>query len=235
MRDRRYTILKAIIESFISHAEPVGSKSLLDEHSLGISSATIRSEMAKLEDMGLIYQPHTSAGRIPTDKGFRMFVDYLMEEVAPEIFLHEQKEALTSIQKQKDEDRVYQAVSLLSRVCPNVCFATIPHAQKAYFLGISSILRSPEYQENISEAYTIIKVLEDTDNFVELLSSLAIDDNTRVFIGEENVIREIKSCSIIATRYQLNNFSGVIGILGPKRMNYAFNIGALKAIKDEIE
>lgn len=75
--DRRLDVLRAIVEDYVATQEPVGSKSLLERHQLGVSPATIRNDMAVLEDEGYITAPHTSAGRIPTDKGYRMFVDRL--------------------------------------------------------------------------------------------------------------------------------------------------------------
>ncbi|AXT84534.1 heat-inducible transcriptional repressor HrcA [Aeromicrobium sp. A1-2] len=75
--DRRIDVLRAIVEDYVATQEPVGSRSLLDRHQLGVSPATIRNDMAALEDEGYLTQPHTSAGRIPTDKGYRMFVDRL--------------------------------------------------------------------------------------------------------------------------------------------------------------
>jgi heat-inducible transcriptional repressor len=75
--DRKLAVLRAIIEDYVSTTEPVGSKSLVDRHNLDVSPATIRNDMAVLEELGYITQPHTSAGRIPTDKGYRLFVDRL--------------------------------------------------------------------------------------------------------------------------------------------------------------
>src|SRR5881392_353608 len=75
--DRKLDVLRAIIEDYVSTNEPVGSKSLVERHQLGVSPATVRNDMAVLEEEGFITQPHTSAGRVPTDKGYRLFVDRL--------------------------------------------------------------------------------------------------------------------------------------------------------------
>ena len=75
--DRKLAVLRAIVEDYVSTNEPVGSKSLVDRHNLDVSPATIRNDMAVLEEQGFIVQPHTSAGRVPTDKGYRLFVDRL--------------------------------------------------------------------------------------------------------------------------------------------------------------
>lgn len=231
--ERKYIILKAIIESFIVSAEPIGSKFLLGSTELDVSPATIRNDMANLEKMGLIYQPYTSAGRIPTTKGFRMYVDDLMGEMHAAA-MQQRGIVKNVIEKKASEDKIYQSVSLLSRTCANVSFATIPHLKKSYFLGLSNMLQSPEFQRSI-EAYTVIKILEDSDQFIDLLSDLAIDDTTKVFIGEENIIPEIQSCSLIATSFELPELGrGVIGILGPKRMNYAFNMASLEIVKNSL-
>lgn len=92
LNDRKIQILKAIINDYIATAEPVGSRTLAKKYDLGVSSATIRNEMSDLEDMGLIIQPHTSAGRIPSELGYRLYVDRLMNasELTPkeQEFLH---------------------------------------------------------------------------------------------------------------------------------------------------
>src|SRR3954471_5030841 len=77
--DRKLEVLRAIVEDYVQTHEPVGSKALVERHRLGVSSATVRNDMAALEEDGYIAQPHTSAGRIPTDKGYRMFVDQLRD------------------------------------------------------------------------------------------------------------------------------------------------------------
>src|SRR5258708_16870993 len=75
--DRKLAVLRAIVEDYVSTNEPVGSRALVDRHNLDVSPATIRNDMAVLEEQGYIVQPHTSAGRVPTDKGYRLFVDRL--------------------------------------------------------------------------------------------------------------------------------------------------------------
>ncbi|MGH3493095.1 MAG: DeoR family transcriptional regulator, partial [Sciscionella sp.] len=77
--DRRFEVLRAIVADYVANQEPVGSKAIVDRHNLGVSSATVRNDMAALEDDGYITQPHTSAGRIPTDKGYRRFVDKISD------------------------------------------------------------------------------------------------------------------------------------------------------------
>lgn len=82
MDERKQKILRAIIQDYIATAEPVGSRTISRKFDLGVSPATIRNEMADLEDMGFIEQPHTSAGRVPSDSGYRYYVDYLLEPLS---------------------------------------------------------------------------------------------------------------------------------------------------------
>src|SRR5215510_2502475 len=77
--ERRFAVLRAIVADYVSSQEPVASKAIVERHNLGVSSATVRNDMAALEEDGYITQPHTSAGRIPTDKGYRLFVDRLAD------------------------------------------------------------------------------------------------------------------------------------------------------------
>ena len=79
LNERKRTILKSIIDDYIESAQPVGSRTIAKKHELGLGSATIRNEMADLEELGYITQPHTSAGRIPSDKGYRFYVENLMQ------------------------------------------------------------------------------------------------------------------------------------------------------------
>ncbi|OIO52567.1 hypothetical protein COT40_02230 [Candidatus Peregrinibacteria bacterium CG08_land_8_20_14_0_20_41_10] len=230
--ERRFLILKAIVESFVLSAQPVSSKYLRAKFDLDVSPATIRNEMAFLEKMGLVFHPHTSAGRIPTEQGFRMFVDELMEKPAT-VFQQRQK-AIAELHKLATEERLRQVVALLARVCNNVSFAVLPDKKKTYYLGLANMLQKPEFQRAL-EAYSVVKILEDPYAFAELLKSLPIDEKIRVFLGRENIIPEISSCGMIVTTYQVSGYgNGYLGILGPMRMNYAYNIGALEHVKESL-
>src|SRR4051812_49597905 len=112
--DRRFEVLRAIVADYVATHEPVGSKALVDRHRLGVSSATIRNDMAILEDEGYIAQPHTSAGRIPTDKGYRLFVDRL-SQVKP-LSAAERRAVQTFLQGAVDLDDVLRrSVRLLAQ------------------------------------------------------------------------------------------------------------------------
>lgn len=122
LSERKHTILRAIIQNYLETGEPVGSRTLSKSTDLNLSSATIRNEMADLEDLGYIFQPHTSAGRIPSDKGYRLYVDMLMEEKEQE--LEELKS--TMLEKTDKVDKVLkQAAKVLAA---NTNYATMVSA-----------------------------------------------------------------------------------------------------------
>lgn len=128
--DRRLAVLRAIVEDFVASNEPVGSKSIVDRHDLGVSPATIRNDMAALEDEGLIVQPHTSAGRIPTDKGYRLFVDRLAE-VRP-MSAAEKRAIHTFLDSAVDLDNVVErAVRLLSQLTHQTALVQYPSLQRS--------------------------------------------------------------------------------------------------------
>jgi transcriptional regulator of heat shock response len=231
--ERRKKVLNAIVKHFIQTAEPVGSQTILVSYHFHVSPATIRNDMMTLEEDGFIFQPHTSAGRVPTDKGYRAFVD----EIADYDLVREQ--ALTTIKKiqleyttQKVREGLYDAVSLLARATNMASFATTPDNPRTFFLGMSNVLRQPEFIGDTVHASEVIEVLEKSDNFVKTLASLNItDDSAKAFIGEESILPQIQSCSIIVTKYNKGGFSGYLGILGPKRMNYPFNLVILEEVR----
>ena len=119
MDDRKLEVLRAIVTDYVSSQEPVGSKSLVERHDLGVSPATVRNDMAALEEEGYITQPHTSAGRIPTDKGYRLFVDRLgsLKPLSPA----EQRAIQTFLSGALDlDDVLMRTVRLLAQVTQQV-------------------------------------------------------------------------------------------------------------------
>jgi heat-inducible transcriptional repressor len=139
MESRQLEILRAIVEEYVATEEPVGSRAIAERHGLGISSATIRNEMAVLEDAGLITQPHTSAGRIPTDKGYRIFVDKLAK-VKP-LSTPERRAIETFLAGANDlDDVVMRTVRLLAQVTKQVAVVQYPSLTKSRVRHIELLL-----------------------------------------------------------------------------------------------
>ena len=125
MEERKLEVLRAIVTDYVSSQEPVGSKTLVEKHDLGVSPATVRNDMASLEEEGYITQPHTSAGRIPTDKGYRLFVDRL-GSIKP-LSTAEQRAIQTFLSGAIDlDDVLLRTVRLLAQVTQQVAIVQYP-------------------------------------------------------------------------------------------------------------
>jgi transcriptional regulator of heat shock response len=228
---RQSKLLAAIIDQFIATAMPVGSKRLLEVMDLPVSPATIRMEMASLEDQGFLQQPHVSAGRVPTADGYRMYVREFMEPTRGERVVRRKFEELRQqYMQRKDRERAFEAVLLLSKMIPNVCFATIPHRPRVYYMGLSNVLRQPEFQADSELASGIVEVLE--ERLANLLDLVPVDDKIRYYIGEEDIFPRFPSCALIVTEYRVRDYRGAIGVLGHMRMDYAYNTVALDLVAD---
>jgi transcriptional regulator of heat shock response len=233
MQDRQKKILTAIINEFIQTAEPVGSKTIMIGYKFDVSPATIRSDMAELEKEGLILQPHTSAGRVPTDAGYRMYVNDLIDyEETRKLAQNALQDIRTRFKQDKLKRQIHDAVSILSNATNNVSFATIP-GSRTFYLGISNVLKSPEFVRNPMQASQVIEVLEDNDFFINLLNNLEeTEEKIQIYIGKENLLEQIQSCSLILTKYTTPEHSGYIGIMGPTRMNYPYNTVILEEVAE---
>jgi len=228
---RQSKLLQAIIEQFIQTGMPVGSKSLIEIGSFNVSGATIRNEMQILTSEGFIAQPHVSAGRIPTALGYRMYVREFMEPTKGERAVQNKfNELKDQYLKRKDQERVYDAVTLLSQMSSNVAFATVPHRENVFYMGLSNVLQQPEFQQDAMLASRVVEVLE--GRFARLLGNIDVDASVRYYIGDEHVLQELQSCSFLVTEYKIKSMKGAVGILGPMRMDYEYNTIALELAAD---
>lgn len=235
-KDRKQQVLSAIVKHFINTAEPVGSNTILVSYKFSVSPATIRNDMASLEKEGLIYQPHTSAGRIPTDEGYRQYIDEMADyETAHKKALQVLKQVSQQYNVEKVKNRIYDAVELIARSTENVSFATLPDNARTFYLGLANVLRQPEFATDSIRASQVVEVLERNDRFVEILNSLDINDKVKIFIGKESLLEQIPSCSLMVTTYNIEGFQGYFGIIGPTRMKYPFNRAIMEEIKKLIE
>lgn len=231
--DRRLAILNAIIKEFIETAEPVGSQSIVLGYHFSVSPATIRNEMAALENEGLLAQPHTSAGRIPTDLGYRLYVDELADfEIADQQAEKALMKVLRDYELEKAREKIFDAVRILAQATGDASFATLPDNRRTFYLGVSNVLRQPEFAHDPMRASQVIEVLEDTDNFINTLKVLDPGNDVKIYIGKENLLPQINSCALIISQYEIEGYKGFMGILGPKRMKYPFNYAMVKRVKD---
>ena len=219
MTDRQKAILAAIVEQYAEIAVPVGSVTLAKL--FGVSSATIRTEMARLEDMGYIAAPHTSAGRIPTDQGYRVYVNGITDAAMSELPSGLDRgartiEAHVNSHGDKADRAIRSAVDSLVELTGNMGFATI--GRELYTNGISRLFSQPEY---ISGQH-IQSVARLIDNIEPWLREAAPNEPLNVFIGSENPIGKSSGATLIISKFR-SPFSDTsyIGVIGPTRQNYA--------------
>jgi heat-inducible transcriptional repressor len=142
LEERRLAVLRAIVEDYVATEEPVGSKALVERHSLGVSPATVRNDMAALEDEGFITQPHTSAGRVPTDKGYRLFVDRLstVKPMSPA----EKRAIATFLDGSVDlDDMVQRSVRLLAQLTRQVAVVQYPTLSSSTVRHVEVVALAP--------------------------------------------------------------------------------------------
>lgn len=237
MTNRQRQILHAIVEQYAEVASPVGSSLLAKLFS--VSSATIRAEMAELERGGYIAQPHTSAGRVPTDKGYRLYVNELNEAVAgatgvASLALPERRaEKALSARVQHGglpERTIRNAVDTLVELTHNLGIATI--GQQLYMSGLSNLFGQPEFIQT-GQVQQVASLL---DNLEPWLREAAPNEPLSVYIGRENPIGRSAGCTLIVSRFRSPfSDSSYIGVLGPTRQNYRDVMMLVRRAGEELE
>ncbi|HTH72395.1 MAG TPA: hypothetical protein VL737_03490 [Candidatus Pristimantibacillus sp.] len=214
MTDRQKQILSAIVEQYAEVASPVGSQLLAKV--FGVSSATIRAEMAELERLGFIMQPHTSAGRVPTDKGYRLYVNSLAEEKTDMPARHAERALTARVHDAGLPERtIRNAVDTLVELTHNLGLATI--GNQLYMSGLSNLFGQPEFMQ----PNQVRQVAELLDNLEPWLREAAPNEPLNVYIGRENPIGRTAGCSLIISRFNSPySARSYIGVLGPTRQNY---------------
>jgi len=218
MTKRQRLILAAIIEQHAEIAAPVGSVTLAKL--FGVSSATIRSEMAKLEEMGFIVQPHTSAGRIPTDAGYRFYVNSLNEAQAelPQLLDRSARaiEARVSTHGDRADRAIRSAVDSLVDLTQNLGIATI--GDELYLSGMGNLFSQPEFMQG-EHAQQVARLL---DNLEPWLREARPNEPLNVYIGSENPIGKSSGATLIISKFSSPySDNSYIGVLGPTRQSYA--------------
>lgn len=234
MTPRQEQILTSIVEQYAEIAAPVGSITLAKL--FGVSPATIRADMAELEDLGFLTQTHTSSGRIPTDKGYRFYVNVVQgeEDAAPinrRLGHHTQRALEGRIHTGSlPETTIKNAVDTLVELTQNLGLATI--GDNLYLSGLSNLFAQPEFArgEGVKE---VAKLL---DNLEPWMREAAPGEPLSVYIGSENPIGGTSGCSLIISKfnspYSKNSY---IGVLGPTRQSYAQVMKLVKTTGELLE
>jgi len=221
MDERKSLILNTIIKEHIRTAAPVGSGVLVDKYKLKISPATVRNEMADLEEEGYIMQPYTSAGRVPTEKAY----DFYLKSIKTKKLPAKEAARLAAMLKDKSEASFKAAAKELARVSGNAVFWAF-HKHNLYYTGISNLLSQPEFSQS-ELIYDISLVIDRVDEVVnEIFDDVGF--KVSVMLGSANPFSS--HCSTILAKYKTGGKVGMFGILGPVRTDYEKNLALMRAL-----
>lgn len=231
LSERQQALLKAIIEEYIESAEPVGSEVIEKKYNLGVSPATIRIEMGRLTDMGYLRQPHTSAGRAPTSMGMKFYITSLMKEkqlpVTAEVSI---KEKLMS-KRFKQERLLKEAVSALAQRLDMLGLA-VDDEGAVYYAGAANILDWPEFYD-IDVARFVLSLFDENPRLREIIGRAVGSDPIHILFGEDMEFEYLRPTSFVFTKYTASpSKDGVIGVLGPARMNFALVLPYVKYVRN---
>lgn len=212
--------MTAAIKSYIQDALPVASEAIARNFEL--SSATIRNIFADLEESGYLMHPYTSGGRIPTDKGYRFYVDFLISQME---LLDEDKERISQeykIKVRKLESALEETSELISEITHYAGIVSFMEWQdRLFFNGISRILEQPEFR-NLEKIRLLIKMLEDKQRLLDIINRDLEDEAVKVYIGQELGCLDMEGCSLVVSSYRIKNKpQGRLAVLGPMRMEYS--------------
>lgn len=225
LSDRKQALLQGIVQEYITTARPVASQWLVDKLDFGVSSATIRNEMKELEEQGYIMHPHTSAGKIPTEAGYRYFIEHFLDLAAE---LREQERvALDKATALQPDDTSETPLKRLAKQMAALCQETVLltfDRNSFYYTGVSHLFHKPEFQD-IDEALVLSELIDHLDDVMAQLHQRDIE-SVDIFLGADNPVSEY--CATVVTRYRNDATGGVMAILGPQRMDYQRNYQLLK-------
>ena len=226
--ERQGEILNKIVQEYIELAQPVSSQLLEKKYDFGICPATIRIEMQKLTDKGYLSQPHTSAGRVPTDKGYRFFVDCLLKKELEDFEIGDWFE-----KEIEDDIKFIQTLTKNLALASRALVLSYLKKEKIFWKeGWEEILKEPEFREK-EYIINFTKLLENLEAGIE---DFEINSGIKIYIGKENPFPKAKDFSIITSKCSLPDDEGIIiSLLGPKRMAYERNISLMNSLTKLLE
>lgn len=222
----------AIIKEFMGDAEEVGSLSLVEKYDLGVSSATIRNEMVKLMNLGLLEKTHSSSGRLPTDQALRLYVSELLgRNNTNPLMCIEIRQGI--FRDRFSKDIVLRSIlHILSKETDSVVFLILDDDIRYY--GLANLLTFEEFQ-SIEKIRNIVNILED-DVFLKNITEKYSGSGVSLLIGGESGVGTLADCAMAFTKIPFwGRETGYVGVLGSKRMDYSKAIPALKEVKTTLE
>lgn len=230
LTERQNNIIGCVVQEFIEEKKPVASARLKGKFSLEASPATIRNEFLELEEKDYLSQPHTSAGRIPTDKAYRFYVDKLMQ--IRSLSRGEMKEIERSLRKRDQIEREARLAKILSERGESLAICDLD-GQEVVYCGLPELFSEPEFdKEHIIE---VARILDSLQMDYETLLDLAADSaSPQIYIGSESSLTERVDAALIIASIPSRR-RGFLGLLGPKRMDYARNVSLLDYVMRLLE
>jgi transcriptional regulator of heat shock response len=228
---RQNNILRGVIETHIETTQPVGSRSIAEKYAISFSPATIRNEMGALEEMGYLSHPHTSSGRLPTDCGYRYYLDHTSFEDTTGNSLDRLNDELVPAAGPQGLEEFLEHVSLLlSSLSQEVGLTLMPAGvedrsfksgrTRLTLQGLPYILEKPEFQD-VRKVRNLLGAIEEKVTLTEWVLTHVDPEHVSVSVGHEHSQEALEDCSIVTARYGVGETRrGVIAILGPKRMAY---------------
>jgi heat-inducible transcriptional repressor len=225
VNNRKELILITLIKEHIKTAQPVSSGFLVKKHDIGVSSATVRNEMAELEEEGYIFQPHTSAGRVPTEKAYKYYVDVFLKDKKFKKNIFKEIESVFN----PSEDGLKKTAKAIAETSKNTVFWAF-HKNNLYYTGISNLFIQPEFKKN-ELAYNFSTII---DGMEEIIADIfdQLEDGESIFIGESNPFGNFLSTVLL--KYNNKGSKGIVGLLGPIRMDYEKNLSLIRFLKDKL-
>lgn len=220
LSQRQISIIKAIVEEYTSTGEPVGSDTLDKKYNLGVSPATIRNEMVRLEDLGYLKQPHTSAGRIPTPIALKLYVTEIMqpqelpvtEEVAVKERIWDHRDKLDGLLR--------ESTRILSEKTGTIGVATTDVGD-VYSSGYANVLSIPEFYD-IDVTRTVLSMIESHRELTRIFQRITDSDPIHIVIGDDFGAEHLYPCGMAYIDFQAGLVAGHLGVIGPARLNYRY-------------
>ena len=232
---RQTQVLKSLIDEYIEIAEPVGSENLEKKYNMGISSATIRSEMCVLTKIGYLKQPHTSAGRVPTPKAMKFYIDQLMDErhmsLADEVKVKE-----NVMEGKNDVDRILEeATHSLAQTTKSLAIGAVDDEDKLWHSGFANIFNNPEFEDFRATA-SLFSFLDEAQRMHELFfQRMTGTSPVEVIFGEELGWPGFNPIGVVGTRFELLGRNCALGVIGPVRLPYPRVIPVMRYFRDVFE
>ena len=231
MDSRKKQILEAIIKEYLATGAPVGSSNLVEKYKLDVSSATVRNIMVELEDDGFIRQPHTSAGRVPTEAAYNLFLKDLLNGKNKIKKLREKElKELDKILINFDEVSLREVAKSLAGITDAAVFWAF-HKNNLYYTGLSNLFHQPEFIDS-GLVYNVSAVIDRMDEIIDDIFE-STEEKTGILIGENNPFGNF--CGSVLAKYRRGNQTGLFGIIGPMRMDYEHNLSAVEYILNKLK